>query len=216
MKRKTKILVADDHKVVRDGYVSLLNENDSFEVTDVAGNGQEAIDILSKKQADILILDIEMPVLDGIKALPVIKQKHPDIKVLMISMHGEKELIADCAKKGADGFLNKSFAKEEFFKALDTLRKKGFYFDGDVSGLLISEFLEKDGHKQKTKKPLFSERERAVLKLLCEEKSSKEIARELNISENTVEYHRKNIFKKTNSRSVLGLYKFAIANRICT
>lgn len=208
MNQKIKILIAEDQQLMRDGYISIFKENKDFSVIGQVGNGKEAIELLETKKADILILDIEMPVMDAFQALPIIKKCFPEIKVLIVSMHEEESLTSELIRIGANGCLSKNSSDLELCIALHAIIKDGFYFNKNIAKSLL--FDSKKDSLISLKSVELSEIEEEVLKLICDGQTNKEIGKELNISENTIEFHRKNIYKKSNSKSLADLIKYAI------
>jgi DNA-binding NarL/FixJ family response regulator len=139
----TKVIIADDHQMFIDGLKSMLEEIEGIEVVGEARNGKEAVDLCDKADVDIVIMDISMPVMDGIEATRVIKSNHPDIKVLGLSMYNDRNFIADILKTGASGYILKNTGKEELVNALSTLQTGGSYLGVEVSNTLLGSFLKK-------------------------------------------------------------------------
>jgi DNA-binding NarL/FixJ family response regulator len=214
MKPNISIAIAEDHVLFRQGMVSLLNEEEDFNIVFVAGNGVELLDQLKEQVPNIILLDISMPVMEGKEALSRIRELYPEAKVIMLSMYYESSYIAEYLAKGARAFLPKNCDIEKVIEAVRTVHNKGFYFDDEISGLLMDKLLHVEKQHDENVKLRLTERETQVLNLICLEKSNKEIAEMLHISIRTVEGHRQCIMTKTDTKNVLSLVMFALRNKI--
>jgi DNA-binding NarL/FixJ family response regulator len=201
------IVLADDHALVRQGLKRTLEENVGLEVVGEAGDGLELLDLLKKLTPHMVILDISMPKLRGIEAIQEIKMEHPGVKVLMLTMHKEKEYLHQAMSAGADGYFLKKDVDTELFSAIEKIRQGEIYVSHSLSQDLV-EMWEEIRHG--FRKPILTNREREVLKLIAEGKSSKEIAALLFISVHTVERHRANLMEKLNMKKAADLVKYAI------
>ncbi|MCG1035193.1 response regulator transcription factor [Polaribacter sargassicola] len=197
------IVLADDHVLVRDGIKALLEDQSGLMVVDEASNGKEALEIVAKNKPDVLIIDIRMPEMNGIEAVAEINKRHKDVRTLMLSMHDSEEYVVKSIKAGADGYLLKGASKEEFLKAVNKVASGGKYFTGDVSSIIMNNFVSGNTVSFEDSKPAVKElsvkltkRERQVLSLVLELKNNKDIAEELKISKRTAEVHRFNLMKK--------------------
>lgn len=199
--KKIKVLVAEDHNIVREGLINCLNLNSEVIVVGEACNGIEALKKTKELEPDILLLDLSMPELDGIEVLQIIKKRSPEIKVIILTAHYEKEYIEEMRSKGADGYLLKNITLTDLNKAIDKVYKGGKFFFDKLND-------EKETHLDKP--PELTDREIQVLRMLANELSAKEIADKLNLSVRTVETHRENIKKKFNVTSMISLVKLAI------
>jgi len=206
-----RIVLADDHVMFRQGVKSLLAKNKDLEVVGETGDGLDLLQLLKNVTADMVILDISMPSLRGLEATQEIKAISKDIKVLILSMHRDKEYVQSAISAGAEGYLLKEDADTELFNAIEKIRQKGRY----ISPLLLDEL--KDNLFQREKEAhLFHDyeklttRERQVLKLIAEGQSNKDIADRLFVSVRTVEHHRANVMRKLNIKSTANLVKYAI------
>jgi two-component system, NarL family, response regulator NreC len=207
-----RITLADDHVLLRQGLRRIVEESSGLEVVGEAGDGMELLRLLNKTVPDLIILDISMPNLRGIEAICEIKGRHAGVKVLVLTMHRDKEYLYQAVSSGADGYLLKDDADTELFSAIRKIRHGEFY----VSPSLVQEL--KEYRKQMGRGaagpivPLecLTIREREVLKLIAEGKSSREIAALLYISARTVDHHRANIMSKLNLRKTVDLVKYAI------
>ncbi len=206
-----KIVLADDHTILRAGLKSLIDVMSDYEVIGEADNGLEAVELVKELQPDIVIMDIGMPNLNGVAATRRIVRSMPKVRILSLSMHTETQFVREMLDAGAGGYLLKDCAFEELEIALSTVLKDQIYLSPAVtSGLINSLTDDKDvsDHSQSLSK--ITSREREVLQLLAEGHSTADIAGKLNISDKTVESHRKNIMDKLNIKNVAALTKFAI------
>ncbi|MDX1544149.1 MAG: response regulator transcription factor [Christiangramia sp.] len=203
-----RIVLADDHVLVRDGIKSLLEEQPDMEVVAEASDGKEAIEILEKDLPDLLIVDIRMPEMNGIEVVKKIRDNKWDVKTLVLSMHDSEEYVVQSVQAGADGYLLKGSSKDEFLKALHKVASGGKYFSGDISAILINNFTDgKPVEKEKKQEDPFNltKREKQILKLVLQGKSNKEIGNELEISKRTAEVHRFNLMKKLDVKNLIEL-----------
>ena len=202
--RRITVVLVDDHNIVLDGLVSLLQQDEHFEVLGALHSAEEAIELLRKKQPDILLTDYSLGGMTGMELARTVKEEYPLVKVILLSMHDEAHIIKAALKQGIDGYMLKNIPQEELKAALRHVAKGLPYVSPEVTKLLMAEM-----NRPKEDAPLLTERECDVLRLITKEYSNKEIAEELFISERTVETHRKNIFRKTNTNSLVGLIKYA-------
>ena len=204
-----KILIADDHQMFIDGIKALLKNEKEIKVVGEALNGEEVLATLEKEKADIILLDINMPQMDGIEATRIIRKKFPEVKIIILTMHNKYEFIAGLAHEGASGYILKNTGKAELLNAIKTVQEGKTFFGKEVTETIMHNLYKKPA-EQKIEAVQLTEREKEVLKLIAQEFSTKEIADKLFISENTVETHRKNIMAKLNAKNVAGLVKFAL------
>lgn len=206
------ILIADDHPLVIEGVKSLLATSNHFKIVLEASNGQQAIDLLTTQNhpIDILLLDVNMPLLSGVEVCIKAKQLQPDIKVLLLSMYHNIAVVREALKAEADGFILKNTGKDELIKALDKVANGGTYFSQDILPIL-TQLVKKDAMVANNGAVL-SDREREILSLIVQEYTSEVIGEKLYISKKTVEKHRANILEKTGCKSTIGLVKFALEN----
>lgn len=207
-----KILIADDHKLFSEGLASMVKQIKGTELTGIASNGQEALDLIILNPIDLLITDLHMPGMDGLELIRNVKQKYPNIKILVISMHNEPSVIEEVFDANAEGYILKDATREEFLKAIDRILYDGTYY----SNIVLENLLRRSREKKKSteNKIHLSEREIEILSLIMQEYSSEEIAEKLFISKRTVDTHRKSILQKTHCRTLVGLIKFAYENGI--
>lgn len=206
------VVLADDHVLVRDGIKALLEDQQGIKVIDEASNGKEAIEVIIKNKPHILIVDIRMPELNGIEVVRIINSnnKYKDIRTLVLSMHDSEEYVIQAIQAGADGYLLKGASKDEFLKALHTVAAGGKYFTGDVSSIIMSNFvngaIKSTPKKEVVEDPFnLTKREKQILNLVLQLKNNKDIAEELNISRRTAEVHRFNLMKKLDVKNIMEL-----------
>ncbi|MTI25320.1 response regulator transcription factor, partial [Fulvivirga kasyanovii] len=202
MENTIKVILADDHEIVRNGIRLLLETEEDIEVVGEASNGEEAIEVVRKLRPDLLIVDIRMPVLNGIDTTARIKKEFSDTKVLVLSMHDDEEYIIKSIDCGADGYLLKDTNKPEFVKAIHSTMEGHKYFSGDISDILVNHYLSAkkspsaDETSDNASDYQLTKRERQILHMIYNGFSNKAIADELQKSVRTVETHRFNIMKK--------------------
>lgn len=204
-----RIALVDDQNIFLEGLNSLLQKIEGFDVVALALNGQEAINVTSENEVDVLLLDISMPVMSGIDALTKIKSESPSVKVVMLSTHNDRATIEQSIRNGADGYLLKNSSKAELEKAINLVHQGGSYFMDEIKDVMMNSFRS----DKVTTEIKLTPREIDVLKLICEELTTAEIAERLFVSVNTVESHRKNLLNKTGSKNAIGLVKFALENK---
>jgi len=208
---KIRIIIADDHQLFRNGLKILLNSFPDFEVAGEASNGEEFLKLLKSVKADIALMDISMPEMDGIEATRKGIKMCPDISIIALSMYGEEEYYYKMVDAGAKGFLLKDSDISEVRDAILTVVKGGSYFSQE----LLYHVIQKIKHREhETKSANLSKREKEILLKICEGLSNQEIAETLFISKRTVDKHRANLLGKTNSKNTASLILFAIRNKL--
>ncbi|MDW3192039.1 MAG: response regulator transcription factor [Cytophagales bacterium] len=203
-----KIFLTDDHTILLSGLVKILSLEDGLEVVGSATSIQETYDKLTRVTPDILITDYNLPDGDGLTLIRKVKRKYPSIKIIVLSMHDEAHLVQEILKEGISGYLLKKDSHSELINAIHAAAQGQVYLSSDINKLLISGLHGLNDQK------LLTDREREVLTLIAQEYTNKKIAEELFISERTVETHRKNIFRKTQTHNLVGLIKYAYANNL--
>ncbi|HEY1039562.1 MAG TPA: response regulator transcription factor, partial [Bacteroidia bacterium] len=203
--------IAEDHLLVRQGMVSLLREFDELNILFDVGDGKELLARLKSDKPDVILLDIEMPIVSGREAMEKIKVMYPKIKIIIISMHFEDSYIIEFIKKGANGFLPKNCDIEKIVDAIFAVHTQGYYFDSEVSMVMAKTIINPDLIDKIPDE--LTEREIEVLRYICYEKTNREIAEALSISQRTVEGHRKSIIDKTGAKNSMGLLMFALKNK---
>lgn len=210
-----KILVTDDHTLFRKGTMMLLETFDEIGFVDEAKNGKEALQKLSEQEFDLILLDLEMPVMDGWEASKKIIAKFPRTKLVVISMHDSLQIISDLIEIGVHSYLLKNADPEEVHKAIVSVINNDFYYNQLVSNALHKK-IQRDGLSKDLiqNRGDVSPREVEILALICQELTMKEIGDKLHLSEQTIQTHRKNLMKKTQAKNAVGLVKFAFQNGI--
>ncbi len=209
------IMLADDHNLARQSFSNYIETNGkNIRITGEASNGAELLLLVKKKKPHIVILDLEMPVMNGHATLKVLKEEYPDVKVIILSSHYNEFYISELIISGANGYLSKSCFGDELFKTIYKVHKQGFYFNRSVSKHVVTALIADRKLQYMISENLLSKREIEVLQEICNEKQAKEIAELLQISENTVEFHKKNIYVKTKTDSIVGLVKYAVRTGI--
>lgn len=203
-----RLILVDDHQIVLDGLRSLLDKDPSFDVMGAFSDPEKALAYLSVQTPDILLTDYSMPHMSGLDLIRKAKALHPAIKSVLLSMHDEPSVVKEAMKQGINGFLLKNIQQVELKEALRKIYSGLMYISAEITTQLLHHHLVDESESTLT------ERELEILKLITKEFSNKKIADELNISERTVETHRKNIFRKTGTSSLVGLIKYAYANKI--
>lgn len=206
--------IAEDHLLTRQGLISLLKEFEGINVLFDVANGRELLDSLKKSVPDIILLDIEMPVMNGREVFEKIKAKYPKLKIIIISMHFKDSYIIEFVKKGANGFLNKNSSIDKIVDALFAVQEHGYYYDSTVAMIMAKTISSNSAPPSEdiASQTDITSREIEIIRLICLNKSNKQIADSLNISVRTVEGHRLHIMKKTNCKNAVELTNFAIQN----
>lgn len=206
-----RVLLVDDHQLVLDGLKGVFESYSCFEVVGLANNGEEAIKYASVLFPDIILMDIDMPVVSGIQATKEIKNLYPEIKIIILSMHNEKGIIKKIMKEGADGYLVKNSASTEVVDAVNHVLNNGKYFSEDVLDII-----EGKNSSNETVGIInqLTEREIEIIELVASGLTNKEIAEKLFISHRTVDTHRTNVMKKVNVTNVAGLIRFAFSHNL--
>lgn len=210
------VVLADDHVLVRDGIKALLEDQTGVKVINEASNGVEALKVITENKPHVLIVDIRMPEMNGIEVVAKVKKNYKEVKTLVLSMHDSEEYVVKSIQAGADGYLLKGASKKEFLKALHKVAEGGKYFTGDVSSIIMNNFVNNKNEKTNpvniSEKELpfkLTKREKQILSLVLELKNNKDIASELNISKRTAEVHRFNLMKKLEVKNLMELTKKA-------
>ena len=206
MSEVIRVVIADDHQVVLDGFMARLELESDISVIGTASNGLEAVEIVKTLRPDVVLMDISMPIMNGIDATNQIKEEDSEAKVLMLTMHNNREYIMKVMQSGAVGYMLKEISAEKMVQAIKTVNQGSTYFCEKVTQNLFTQPITLT---QSVKNPL-SRREEAVLKLVAKGESSKEVAKTLNISYRTVETHRQNIKHKLDIHSTAELAKYAV------
>ena len=207
----TKLLLVDDHKIMRHGIRSLLENEAGMEVLEETNNGRTAIEIARNLSPDVVIMDIAMHDLNGIEATRQITSELPEVKVIMLSMHSDRQMVADALQAGASGYLLKDCEFEELVRAIETVVTNRTYLSPEIADILVENFVRKSPRSESSTSSVLTSREREVLQLLSEGNTTKEIATALCLSTKTVETHRRQMMEKLNIYTVANLVKYAIS-----
>lgn len=219
MNQNTSIVLADDHSLVRDGIRALLESESNLEVIGEASDGKEAIALVNEKTPDVLIIDIRMPIMNGIEAVEKLTSQNSKVKSIILSMHDSEEYILQSVNAGAKGYLLKDTGKTEFIKAIHTVQEGGKYYSGDISNVLVNNILKPSKNRaDSTEKGATTEtpfdltnKEIQVLKLVLSGLTNKQISEKLENSKRTVETHRFNLMRKMEVKNLMELSKKAQA-----
>jgi DNA-binding NarL/FixJ family response regulator len=213
---KIKVLLADDHTIVRNGIMSLLESSPEIEIVGEAQDGAEALAKVKELSPDVLMIDIAMPVMNGLEAAEELSKHHKHTKALMLSMHNNEDYILKSVEVGAYGYLLKDTTRDEMLRALQTVARGEKYFSPSVSHIIVSSYLQKvkDTEKSKLKKPKLSKKEKAIVKFIIDGDSSREIAEKLNLSIRTVDNHRANMMKRLGVKNAVELVKKVINEKL--
>ncbi len=206
-----KVLLADDHQIIIDGLKSLLQNTGDIVMAGEANNGREALRLLNILKVDVVLMDIDMPMMNGIEALKELKRTLPGIKVIILSMHQEAGMIKSLMAIGADGYILKSTSRDELIGAIRKVAGGQSYFSSEVTISLLN---TPQNNLSSSKQPveMLTDREEEILKLIAEGFSNKEIGTKLFISHRTVDTHRTNLMRKLNTNNIAGLISYAIKN----
>lgn len=208
---KIKILIADDHKIFRDGIRSILEKEKDLEVVDEAANGSEVLEKLESTEVDVIILDLDLGKPTGIEITAIIREKYPEVRVLVLSMIGLHDFVIQALETGAKGYILKNTGKDEVITAIRSVAKGDSYFSKEVSSILVEQLHKPRTIKKRTDGIPLTAREIEVLQLIAQEFSNPEIARKLFISIRTVDTHRRNLLEKLGLKNTAGLVKYAIS-----
>ncbi|AWA29881.1 DNA-binding response regulator [Flavobacterium magnum] len=215
---KIKIALADDELLFRKGISFLLQREKNLEIIFEASNGSELIDHLKSlpEQPDIILMDLKMPLLNGVEATKVIHKMFPGIRIIALTSYNTKPFIANMIQVGAVSFIVKNATPQEVIHTINEVAQKGFYYSPDVMKIIHDDMLTKKTTRSNLDTDYLTAREIKILELICEQKNTVEIGETLFISPRTVEGHRNNLLIKTESRNIAGLVVYAIQNRIVT
>jgi DNA-binding NarL/FixJ family response regulator len=212
MDNEIKIAIADDHQMFIDGIRSLLSKEKKLNFVYEALNAEDALSYIRKNEIDLLITDISMPGMSGTELTKKIKQDFPQIKVLVLSMFNDPAIVNEILQSEAEGYILKNTGKQELLSAISKIMDDGTYYSNEVMHLMLTQ--KRKSANQIQNKEQLTERETEILKLVCEEYTTAGIAEKLFISPRTVDTHRKNILEKTQSKTIVGLIKYAFENNI--
>jgi len=205
-----KILLADDHKITRQGLRSLLEKEPDMEVVAEAEEGRTAVRLVRELLPDVVVMDVSMPDLNGMEATHQIVAEHPNVKVIALSIHSDNLFVSEMLKSGASGYLLKDCAFEELARAIHVVVDGKTYLSPAISGVVVDDYLHRLARTESPSSEVLTDREREVLQLIAEGKSTKQVALKLHISVKTVETHRRQIMSKLDIHTIAELTKYAI------
>lgn len=213
--QKIRVLVVDDHAIIRDGICALLALTGDIEAVGVAANGRDALEMVTKLSPDIVLIDIVMPLMDGLEATHRIHKKFPETKVIILTQYEDREYVLPVIEAGASGFVSKTAASSELISAIRSVYHGNSFLSPSIARLLVEDYrqIASVGKNKDTSEQL-TDREREILKLLAEGHSTREIAQTLVISPKTVERHKTNLMAKLDIHNRLDLFKYALRKGI--
>jgi len=213
-KQTIHVLIIDDHELMIQGLLSLLEDEDDISTVNGAGTLEEAMAAMENERVDVILMDVNMPEISGIEATEIIKKSYPEIKIIALTMHDDISIITKMFKAGASGYILKRTKMPEVVEAIKTVFHNDKFLSANTQDIVMENFLNPAElwSREDKRSPVLSKRELEVLELIAKEYSNQEIGDKLFISERTVEAHRRNIFIKTKAKSVVGLIKYAIKN----
>ncbi len=209
-----KVLLVDDHQIVRDGIIKLLGGRDDIKIVGEAANGKEAIDFCDRETPDVILMDIAMPDMNGIEASHQILKKHSRCRIIILSMHADKLFVSRAFAAGVSGYLLKDCDIDEIIEAIQSVAANQTYVSPLVAGTVVEGFRESIKNMPTDEAEVLTDREREVLQLIAEGKTSKEIASSLDLSTKTIDAHRQQIMDKLNIHSIAGLTRYALKHGI--
>jgi two-component system response regulator NreC len=212
-----RLVIADDHEIFRDGLALMLSKQQDIELIGQAGNGRELISLVNELHPDVVMTDVKMPVMDGIEATRTLLSDNPDLNIIALSMFDEENLIVDMLEAGAKGYLLKNADKQEILDAIHSAYQGKPYYCHHTTSKLASLISKSKFNPYKKKDPLvFTEREKEIIRLICQQQTAQEIADKVFLSKRTVEGHRTRILEKMNVKNTAGVVIFALRHRLVT
>lgn len=210
------ILLVDDHNLIREGLKLILKKNKNFKIIGEASNGVEAIKYIDKNadKVHVVMLDITMPELDGFEVAKIVRQNHPEIKILALTMHSEESYITKMIDVGVHGYVLKDSNLEDLSTAIHTILEDKPYYSSDVSAIMINSLMNKDKKKQNNEIDNLTDREVQIIDLITEGLKSSEIADQLKLSTRTIEVHRRNLMKKLDVKNTAELVSFVLKSKL--
>jgi DNA-binding NarL/FixJ family response regulator len=213
--QQIKVSIADDHKIFRDGIKMALKDRDYLKILWEAEDGKDLIHKLKLKQPDVLLMDIRMPELDGINAINLIRKEYDGIKIIVLTMYDDQEMITKMMEMGANAYLTKTTDPEEIYQAILTCMNDDFYFNDLVNKAVLLKLQHKKTVRQYYPNPVkFSEKELKILRCIAEDKTTEEISKEVFLSPRTIETIRQNMKQKVGAKTIAGLVMYAMRNKL--
>ncbi|MCD6068156.1 MAG: response regulator transcription factor [Bacteroidetes bacterium] len=214
MKKRTKLAIVDDHQLFRKGIILLLSHYPEFKVIIEAEHGADLMDQLGSKIPDVILMDLKMPVMNGIEATELVKARYPDVKIVALTMYNDESMILQLIGKGANGFLLKNQEIETVVQAIHSVIETGFYFNDDISKAILSGLIKAQQIHPHFKSTMLSETDVEIISLICAEYTNKEIADRLNLNIRTVDRYRERILSKTGAKNTAGIVMYAVKNNL--
>lgn len=215
--KKIRVLIVDDHQLMIEGLKSLLEDEEDVASVAGANSLEQTLDFLKNNPVDVIFMDVNMPNVSGIEATKKVKEHYPNVKIIALTMHDDISIITKMIRAGASGYVLKRTNMDEVIEALKIVYQNGKYLSINTQNIIMDNLMSPEDimeQKEENKKPVLSSRELEVLKLIAKEYSNEQIGEKLFISERTVEAHRRNIFMKTKTKSLVGLMKYAIKENL--
>lgn len=211
-----KVFLADDHRIVREGIKALIEDEEDMEVVGEARDGREVVQKVAELKPDVVVMDVGMPNLNGMEATRHIKSANPELRVIALSMYADKRYVLGMLEAGASGYVLKFSSGEDLVRAIRAVHRGQKYLSAEIAGLVVDSYINKQTGWTSTASSILGSREREVLQLLAEGKTSGEIASDLHIAISTVETHRRNIMRKLDLHNIAGLTKYAVREGMTT
>lgn len=213
--QQIKVSIADDHKIFRDGIKMALRDREYLKILWEAEDGRDLMHKLKLKQPDVLLMDIRMPEVDGVNAIGMIRKEYDDIKIIVLTMYDDQEMITKMMEMGANAYLTKTTDPEEIYQAILTCMNDDFYFNDLVNKAVLLKLQHKKAVKQFYPNPVkFTEKELKILKCIAEDKTTEEISKEVFLSPRTIETIRQNMKQKVGAKTIAGLVMYAMRNKL--
>lgn len=217
MNYSIRLAIADDHEIFRDGLALMLSKQQDVTLVGQAANGKELLELVTREQPDVVMTDIKMPLMDGIEATKLLLQKNPDLRIIALSMFDEENLIVDMLEAGAKGYLLKNADKQEILDAINNVFENKTYYCRHTSAQLASMIVKsKFNPYRKTEPVSFNEREKEIIRMICQQCTTQEIGEKLFLSKRTVEGYRTKILEKMNVKNTAGVVIFALRHHLIT
>jgi DNA-binding NarL/FixJ family response regulator len=215
MMKKIKIAIADDYKIFREGLKVSLGQDENMNILFEAENGEELLKMMETDLPEVILMDLKMPIMDGMEATQIVRKKYPSTKILVVSMYEDDKFIIHLMEIGANGYLLKNAEPDEIRKAIYAVNENGYYFNDLVNKALLKKLVIKNNIKPSFNENVdLTERELEVLKLICEEKTAAEIAKQIFLSPRSVEGIRQRLIEKIGVRNTAGIVMFAVKNQL--
>jgi len=214
MNHDIRLVIADDHEIFRDGLALMLSRQPNIALVGQAGNGRELLELLDTVEADVIMTDLKMPLMDGITATRALLQKNASARIIALSMFDEEELIVEMLEAGAKGYLLKNADKQEIIEAISCVYQDNIFYCRQTSARLAAMIVKSRFNPPKEVVPVFTERETEIIRLICQQFTAQQIGDKIFLSKRTVEGHRTRILEKMNVRNTAGVVVFALKHNL--